>query len=327
MPASAIAVRQIAVALQLSATAGTAAALWHWLGWPLPVAAGMAILAYVSLFALAVGLAFLITFRGIGVPPAARPRLPAHLSPPVPLSTAAACRCWWRECLAVWRMFNVVQPFRSSLAWQPTAVSENTAAPLLLIHGYGCNHAVWQDLQPKLAHAGYRCEWLDLQPLLGDIDDYGRQIAEHAAHLRAHHGQAPILICHSMGGLAARAALRVGRHAKGGAPIAHLVTLGTPHQGTALARHGQGCSARQMRCGSHWLAQLAREETTHERALITSIFSWHDSIVGPPGTGWLDGAQHHPLHGLGHVSLLTEELAHEAVLSVLAKLRAPQHVM
>src|SRR5690606_29607065 len=99
--------------LQLAATAGTAAALWRWLGWPLPLAASIAILAYVFLFALSVGLAFLITFHGIGVPPAARPRLPAHLPLPAPLSTAAACRCWWHECLAVWRMFNLVQPFRS----------------------------------------------------------------------------------------------------------------------------------------------------------------------------------------------------------------------
>ncbi|WP_428852511.1 esterase/lipase family protein [Imbroritus primus] len=327
MSAGAIAVRQIAVALQLAATSGTAAALWRWLGWPLPLAASIAILAYVFLFALSVGLAFLITLHGLGVPPAARPRLPAHLPLPAPLSTAAAGRCWWRECVAVWRMFNFVQPFRSGRAWPSAAAPHAALPPLLLIHGYGCNHAVWQDLQPKLAHAGYRCEWLDLHPLLGDIDDYGRQIADHAARVHARYGQAPILLCHSMGGLAGRAALRVGRHADGGTRIAHLVTLGTPHQGTALARHGQGCNARQMRCGSHWLAQLAREETPDERARITSIFSWHDSIVGPPGTGWLDGAQHLPLSGLGHVSLLTENLAHETVLSALARLHAPQHVM
>lgn len=327
MPAGATAVRQIAVALQLAATAGTAAALWHWLGWSPPLAAGIAVLVYVLLFALSVGMAFLITFHGIGVPPAARPRLPAGLSRPARLGITAICRCWWRECLAVWRMFNVIQPFRSSRAWPSAAPSGAGAPPLLLIHGYGCNHAIWQDLQPKLTRAGYHCEGLDLLPLLGDIDGYGRQIAARAAHLQARHGVAPILICHSMGGLAGRAALRVGRQADNRALIAHLITLGTPHQGAALARYGQGCNARQMRCGGDWLAELARAETPGERARITSIFSWHDSIVGPPGTSYLDGAQHRPLSGLGHVSLLTEATAHDTVLAVLAELAPPSHVM
>lgn len=327
MPASAITVRQLAVAIQLTATAGTAAALWYWLGWSLPLAAGVAILVYLLLFALSVGLAFLMTFHGIGVPPSARPRLPAHLSLPAPLSFAAACRCWLRECVAVWRMFNFIQPFRSGWAWPSPTVLHPSLPPLLLIHGYGCNHAVWQDLEPKLARAGYHCEGLDLHPLLGDIDNYGRQIATHAARLHARHGTAPILICHSMGGLAARAALRIERHANAGTSIAHLITLGTPHQGTALARHGQGCNARQMQCGGNWLAELGRGETAGERARVTSIFSWHDSIVGPPGTGWLEGAQHRLLSGLGHVSLLTEDVAHETVLAVLAELQAPQRVM
>lgn len=228
--------------------------------------------------------------------------------------------------MAVWRMFNIVQPFRSSCTWPSPAAPRATAPPLLLIHGYGCNHAVWQDLQPKLAYAGYNCEWLDLLPMLGDIDDYGQQIAAHAARLHARHGTAPILICHSMGGLAARAALRVGRQTGSALTIAHLITLGTPHQGTALAHYGQGHNARQMRCGSDWLAELARGEMPHERTRITSIFSWHDSIVGPPGTGWLDGAQHRPLSGLGHVSLLTDAVAHDAVLAALAEL-PPSHVM
>ena len=327
MRISAIAVRQIAVTLQLAATAATAAALWHWLEWSLPVASGVAVAIYAVLFAGSVGLAFLCTWHGVGVPPAARPPRPGTVPPPGRLSVLRACRCWLHECAAVWRMFNVIQPFRSRQPWTPAAPCHVTLPPLLLIHGYGCNHAVWQDLQPKLARAGYHCEGLDLHPLLGDIDDYGRQVAAHSARMHARYGTAPILVCHSMGGLAARAALRIMRQRREDVPIPHVITLGTPHQGTALARFGQGCNARQMRCGSTWLTELARAEPPHERARLISIFSWHDSIVGPPGTSWLDGAHHLPLDGLGHVSLLTDRTAHDLVLAALGRLVPQASVM
>ena len=83
-----------------------------------------------------------------------------------------------------------------------------------------------------------------------------------------------MIVAHSMGGLVARAYLR--RH--GGAQVARVITLGTPHHGTALANLAPGSNARQMsRPGGQpnaWLAQLAASETPqHARADHLDLFA------------------------------------------------------
>jgi len=318
MNLSASALRQIALAGQI-ASGACAAALAHWGGWSWPAAIlGTAVLA-LALFGLTVAGAFAISLSGAGVSASKRP-----IGPPdragAALSLAGVLACYLRECVAVFRMFNWIEPFCSQRPFAPLApLPSNTPPrpPLLLVHGYACNHAIWLDLQPALAAAGYACEAIDLEPVFGSLDGHAEAVLAHMRAIHARTGQAPLLLCHSMGGLAARAALVRGR-ADGSAPCAGLVTLGSPHQGCALASLGAGASARQMRCGSAWLRTLANAEGPAERALLASVFSWHDSIAGPAGTGWLPGARHWPLAGIGHVTLLSHPRARDAVLAALA---------
>ena len=218
-------------------------------------------------------------------------------------------------------MFNWLQPFCSHRRYErpAEAFATRTMPTVLLVHGYACNHAVWLDLQPALAASGYPCEAIDLEPVLGDLDDYADALRRHIGQVHARTGQSPLLVCHSMGGLVARAAL-----ARSGEKLcAGVVTLGTPHHGCALARFGAGRNSLQMRCGSPWLSALAKTEAEApvSRTRLVSIFSWHDSIAGPPCTSWLDGAQHKTLTGIGHVSLLRDPRAITAVLDALAFLR------
>ena len=67
--------------------------------------------------------------------------------------------------------------------------------------------------------------------------------------------QPPMLVCHSMGGLAARAWLRDADPAR----VHRIVTIGTPHRGTWLARFGRTVNGRQMRMGGEWLRKLEGE--------------------------------------------------------------------
>jgi triacylglycerol esterase/lipase EstA (alpha/beta hydrolase family) len=110
-----------------------------------------------------------------------------------------------------------------------------------------------------------------------------------------------------MGGLVARAYLRD----HGAARIARVITLGTPHRGTGLARFGAGDNSRQMqwtgsaiegRC-SAWLAELERREDPALRALFVSIYSHHDNIVSPQLSSSLPGAVNIEFNGIGHVAL------------------------
>lgn len=184
---------------------------------------------------------------------------------------------------------------------------DSDAAPVLLLHGYGCNSGYWAQLTPLLAAARISHATLDLEPVLGAIDDYVPLVAHAAASLCQKTGHEKIVIvAHSMGGLVARAYVR----AHGSASVAHIFTLGTPHHGTSLASFGPGANAAQMRrCAdpeapeSGWLRELAATESPATRALITSIFTHHDNIVAPQTSSQLPGARHIEFGGVGHVAL------------------------
>jgi len=310
------AVRRVALALQAAIAAGLGWMLARWAGWPWPLAlAGGAVIVCLAL-GVGIALAFLITTSGLGLRPGEWPPMPADLlARRVPLTFRQKLACFLHEYLAVSRMFNWLQPMASGRGFAPTQTPHTT---VLMVHGYGCNHAVWLDMQPALAAAGYHCEAIDLMPVLGDIDGYARTLIARLREIRARTGRAPLVLCHSMGGLVARAArVLAGEEAL----FAGLVTLGSPHHGCAMARWGLGRNARQMRCGSHWLQRLDAAESPAWRTRMVCVFSWHDSIAGPACTGWLAGARHIALDGLGHVSLLRHPRAVRATLDALAALR------
>lgn len=192
--------------------------------------------------------------------------------------------------------------------------------PVLLVHGYVCNRGYWARLSTLLAQAGIVHDALDLEPVNAGIDDFVPLVARAVDALCARTGSAQVVIvAHSMGGLVARAYLNL----HGAARIAHVITLGTPHDGTALAGFGLGANARQMSRAngrpSAWLAQLAASETPQRRALFTSIWSYHDNIVAPQTSAQLDGARNLAFGGVAHVSLARDPIILQCVIEELTQ--------
>ncbi|WP_338681503.1 alpha/beta fold hydrolase [Janthinobacterium sp. TB1-E2] len=179
--------------------------------------------------------------------------------------------------------------------------------PVLLVHGYVCNGGYWTKLSLQLARAGIVHKAIDLEPINADIEEFVPLVEQAITELCARTGSdRVILVAHSMGGLVARAWLR---H-YGAARVARIITIGTPHHGTALANLAAGANARQMSrvngTPSGWLAQLAASETPETRALITSIYSHHDNIVAPQASAQLPGARNIAFGGIGHVALASD---------------------
>jgi len=179
--------------------------------------------------------------------------------------------------------------------------------PVLLVHGYVCNGGYWTKLSRQLARAGIVHKAIDLEPINADIEEFVPLVEQAITELCARTGSdRVILVAHSMGGLVARAWLR---H-YGAARVARIITIGTPHHGTALANLAAGANARQMSrvdgTPSGWLAQLAASETPETRALITSIYSHHDNIVAPQASAQLPGARNIAFGGIGHVALASD---------------------
>lgn len=206
------------------------------------------------------------------------------------------------ELGAVLWTFWVLQPFESLL--RPTekpAQAPSVVVPILLIHGYMCNGACWWALRRYLKRRGFASIFtINLEPFDADIDDFAGQVADRVAAIRDLTGARRILlVCHSMGGLVARAYLI---HQPDPDAVVKVVTLGTPHHGTVLARFGRGVDARQMRRRSPWLEQL--NTSAGSGVPITSIYTLHDNIVVPPDSAHLPRARNIALVGISHLHLL-----------------------
>lgn len=172
--------------------------------------------------------------------------------------------------------------------------------PVLLVHGYCCNRGAWWWVKPRLERAGFIVATVSLEPVLGGIDDHARPLSERIEEICRETGAPRVsLVCHSMGGLSARAYLR----ACGSDRVERLITIGTPHHGSRLARLGLGQNARQMRPGSEWIEQLASQPLVPQGGVV-SIYSLHDNLVAPQDGAVLEGAASIPLAGRGHIDML-----------------------
>jgi hypothetical protein len=103
--------------------------------------------------------------------------------------------------------------------------------------------------------------------------------------------------------------------------IAGLITIASPHHGTALARAGLGANARQMQRGSAWIGTLASDESAPWPCAVTSIWSVHDNLVAPQETSRLQGAKNIALAGHGHVAILFAPEVHRIVIDEVRQMR------
>jgi hypothetical protein len=225
-------------------------------------------------------------------------------------------RAWLGEVLAAPPVFCWRQPFRAH------AIADQLAPPALLhgrrgvvfVHGLFCNRGFWTPWLRRLQGGGHAFVALSLEPVLGSIDDYVPQIENAVAQVTRASGLPPLLVCHSMGGLAARAWLK---HMQAEARVHHVVTLGTPHRGTWLARFGHGHNARQMRLLSDWHTQLDHGMPADRHALFTCWYSNCDNIVFPSANATLPGAQNRLVPGVAHVQLAFLPLVISETLALL----------
>lgn len=267
------------------------AVLGYWLtsraGWTPAQAAGLALAGFLAVRLFIVGLTFVLMLQGSGeVPPELR------------IGIVGGLRMVLEECAAMILLFAVIQPFEAFwLGPDRLGKPADGRLPVLLIHGYQCNRGFWFWLRPRLEAAGWTVATHSLEPVFSDIDAYADGIARRIDEVLAATGTSQLLLVgHSMGGLALRAYLR--RHGAG--KVARLITLGSPHQGTELARLGLGPNARQMRVNSPWLSGLAAPLP----ATSVSIYSCHDNYVFPQqACSTLQGAANVAIGGVSHLGM------------------------
>jgi triacylglycerol esterase/lipase EstA (alpha/beta hydrolase family) len=294
------------ITLSLLGIAG-AWAVWH-VQAGRPVSAVLGALGILFFHALVLALELALLHRTHGDDPTPRAGLRLLL------------RAWWDETRSAVRVFAWQQPFRSQ-RWPdqlPAAPAQPPRRGVLLVHGFVCNRGFWNRWMSRLTVQGVPFIALDLEPVFGSIDAYIAQIDAAAQRLLQATGTPPVVVAHSMGGLAVRRWLAEAVRADGLAvhsPAAepdarpalarvhHVITLGSPHHGTWLARLAFTRNTRQMQLLSGWLQTLAQREASGLARHFTCFYSHCDNIVFPPRAATLAGALNVHLPGVAHVHM------------------------
>ncbi len=227
-----------------------------------------------------------------------------HGDDPTPRATPTQLRrAWWHEVRAAPRVFCWRQPFCSQRWPDSLSADARGRRGVLFVHGFVCNRGLWNPWLRRLADQRVPAVAVNLEPVFGGIDDYIRIIEAAMRQLEACTGVPPVIVAHSMGGLAVR---RWWAEHGGEGRVHHAITIGTPHQGTWLARFAMSRNARQMQQRSPWLTALAAREPAARAQRYTCFYSHCDNIVFPPAAATLPGARNCHLPGVAHVQMADE---------------------
>jgi triacylglycerol lipase len=222
-------------------------------------------------------------------------------SDPTPRATVPQLlRAWWGETLAAPTVFCWRQPFRSGAHGDHLPDQAHGRRGVVFIHGFVCNRGLWNPWMRRLRAQGVPFVAVNLEPVFGSIDDYVSRIEAGMRRVEACTGLPPVVVAHSMGGLALR---RWWAGQGDDRRVHHAITIGTPHHGTWLARFAMSPNARQMRQHGRWLASLAAREPAARAQRFTCFYGHCDNIVFPPATATLAGAHNVHIPGVAHVHM------------------------
>ena len=195
--------------------------------------------------------------------------------------------------------------------------------PVLLVHGLIDNRSTFAVMRRHLRRRGFTtvCSW-NYSPFLTDVARGARDLGKHIERICRETGHDQVhIVGHSLGGLMAR--YYVQRQG-GDRRVATLVTIGTPHRGSALANVAPTALIRQLRPGSPVIRELelpAPPLTTR----ITAIYSDMDQLVLPSPAGRCDHpdlrARNVLVRGVGHMSLLIHRTVLDEVVATLTGVR------
>jgi pimeloyl-ACP methyl ester carboxylesterase len=184
---------------------------------------------------------------------------------------------------------------------QPTGAG----MPVLLVHGLIERGSDFTPLRQGLGDSAGPCVAVHYSAFGPDLRHTARILGDQVQQMRARSGGQPVaVIGHSLGGLIARYYVqRLG----GDAHVPLVITLATPHGGTAAALWAPPHPLlRQLRPGSELLTELAAPAPGC-RTRFVAFYSDLDEVVIPADRARID----HPdlrahnvlVHGVGHLTL------------------------
>lgn len=216
----------------------------------------------------------------------------------------------WRVWFAEWLSLSFVLltlPF----GWiPPRSRPAPYSRPVVLLHGWSLNRASMALLAARLRRDG-RATYSVNYPSMGrDMSAKARFVADRLREIAAWSTGPVDVLAHSLGGVVLRAAAAdEGMEAV----IGNVVTLGSPHRGSALTLLWGGAGLAALRPESSFLAALGEKDHLVEHANVTAIASSIDSIVFPAELAYYPGALNVTVENIGHHRLLHSARVYELV--------------
>ena len=193
--------------------------------------------------------------------------------------------------------------------------------PILLVHGIGDNRSAFSILRRTLRRRGFgRITTVNYSPLTSDIRRAAADFGKHVERVCRQTGYDEVFVVgHSLGGVIARYYVQC----RGGDERVHtLITLGSPHAGTQLARLAPLVRVcRQLQPGSDVMSELAGPAPDC-RTRFVALYSDRDEVVLPHRSAMLEhpdlSVTRLPVHGVGHLALLVNGAVMHTVANALA---------
>ena len=222
---------------------------------------------------------------------------------------------WIGETFAAPRAFLWRQPFR----WKrfPDEIAGSLTKPrrgIVFVHGFFCNRGLWTPFLQRLHNERIPFVAVNLEPVFGSIDEYRDTIAAAVEKMGRATSLAPLVVAHSMGGLAVRAWLATSPDAS---RVHRVVTIASPHAGTRLARHSFAANIAAMRIDSAWLRDLWSRESASTRSKFICFWSHCDNIVFPTRSATLPEADNRHLRATAHVQMALHPAVLEAIFQLV----------
>jgi triacylglycerol esterase/lipase EstA (alpha/beta hydrolase family) len=206
--------------------------------------------------------------------------------------------------MPLWPLWSVLGASYAALeSGQPP---EHSAArrPVILLHGFAMNQTQWWWMGRRLQKRGsgplYGMTYFSLQ----SVARSARHLSQFVERVREkEHGARVDIVAHSLGGVVARYYIeRLG----GEAAVERVITIGSPHHGSATGRLAPLIPAtRDMGSASPLLAELGPLREARPRVSYTSIWSRADAIIVPPESSAISPAGEDCIFDdLGHLTLV-----------------------
>ena len=192
--------------------------------------------------------------------------------------------------------------------------------PLVFVHGLGGHPGNFFALKTYFAARGRTRGYVvdfgnasSFEVMAGHLRDV---LDEVVARNALDPGATVDIVAHSMGGLIARFVLEDPEYR---VRIANLVTLGTPHVGSHLARLASTELTLALRPGSEILRMLERQEFwgTADAPLLTAFWSRADTVVLPAESAQFERGRTVEVAGVTHYGYLIQPSVWREVFAAL----------